>query len=240
MSSLDKLVKDRSSIEKRLSYHFQTPELIYLAFVHRSYVNEHKEIKAHNERLEFLGDSVLGLIVAEYLYETFPHLPEGNLSQFRARVVDASSCMNFFQKLGLSEYILLGKGEAQSLGRGKESIAADVFEAIIGAIYLDSDFVAAKKFFLGHFAEDLTKLLQMPSRNFKAELQDYSQKKYQKPPVYKVLKETGPDHSKTFFIAVVVGDAPVAEGSGHSKKEAEQNAAENALKKLQEKTNEQT
>lgn len=232
MNSLEKLIKNRQDIEAKLNHRFQHPELLFLAFVHRSYVNEHKEMKEHNERLEFLGDSVLGLIIAEYLYETFPDLPEGNLSQLRARIVDASSCMALFQKLNLSEYILLGKGEAQSLGRGKESIGADVFEAIIGAIYLDGGFLAAKQFFMGLFAEELTKIVQMPSRNFKAELQDYSQKKYQKPPLYKVLKETGPDHSKTFFIAVVVGDAQIAEGSGHSKKEAEQNAAYLALQQL--------
>lgn len=233
MNSFERIVQERKAIEARLKYHFRTPYLLFLAFVHRSYVNENKGIKEHNERLEFLGDSVLGLIIAEYLYEKFPHLPEGELSQLRSRIVDASSCMQFFQKLSLGEHILLGKGEALSEGRGKESISADVFEALIGAIYLDGGFLEAKKFFLEEFSQDIESVLKNPSQNFKAQLQDYSQKMYQKPPLYKVLKETGPDHAKTFHVAVFVGDKQLAEGIGSSKKEAEQKAAELAIKQIE-------
>ncbi len=233
MNSFERIVQERKVIEARLKYHFRTPYLLFLAFVHRSYVNENKGIKEHNERLEFLGDSVLGLIIAEYLYEKFPHLPEGELSQLRSRIVDAPSCMQFFQKLSLGEFILLGKGEALSDGRGKESISADVFEALIGAIYLDGGFLEAKKFFLEEFSQDIESVLKNPSQNFKAQLQDYSQRIYQKPPLYKVMKEIGPDHAKTFYVAVFVGDKQIAEGTGSSKKEAEQKAAELALQQIE-------
>lgn len=233
MNSYERLLNERKKIEALLDYSFRSPELLFLSFVHRSYVNENRSIKEHNERLEFLGDSVLGLIIANYLYERFPTMAEGHLSQLRARLVDASTCVHFFQKLHIQEYILLGKGESLSLGRGKESISADVFEALMAAIYLDGGFEEAKRFFLKHFKTDVEEILKNPSRNFKAELQDYSQRKYQKPPLYKVLKEEGPDHSKVFYVSVSVGEEEIAEGKGSSKKEAEQKAAEEALLKLE-------
>lgn len=233
MNSFERLVLERKKIEGKIGYSFRNPTLLFLAFIHRSFVNENRDVKEHNERLEFLGDSVLGLIIAEYLYEKFPNLAEGELSQYRSRLVDATSCRQLFQKLSISEYILLSRGEALSEGRGKGSIAADVFEALIAAIYLDGGFNEAKQFFFRHFTHEIEQVLKTPSMNFKAELQDYSQKKYQKPPVYKVLKETGPDHAKVFLVAVVVGDEQIAEGSGSSKKEAEQKAAEMALQQLQ-------
>jgi len=233
MNSCERLRSNKKKIESKLGYVFHNPELLFLSFVHRSFVNEHKDVKEHNERLEFLGDSVLGVIIAEYLYERFPALAEGQLSQIRSRLVDATSCMLFFQKLDIQECILLGKGESLNEGRGKESISADVFEALVAAIYLDGGFEQAKVFFLRHFTENVEEVLKQPSRNFKAELQDYSQRKYQKPPQYKVLKEEGPDHAKTFFIAVSLGEEQLSEGFGPSKKEAEQKAAELALQKLE-------
>jgi ribonuclease-3 len=233
MNSYERLISERKKIEALLGYSFQAPELLYLSFVHRSYVNENRAIKEHNERLEFLGDTVLGLIIANYLYERFPAMAEGHLSQLRARLVDASTCGHFFQKLDIQDFILLGKGESLSEGRGKESISADVFEALMAAIYLDGGYEEAKRFFLRHFKKDIEEILKSPSRNFKAELQDYSQRKYQKPPLYKVLKEEGPDHSKIFYVVVCVNEEQIAEGSGSSKKEAEQKAAEEALHKLE-------
>src|SRR5262245_22507709 len=128
-------------IEKKLSYRFANRNLLLLAFVHRSYWNEHQGVIAeHNERLEFLGDTVLGLVVAEYLYEHLPHMAEGSLSDFRAHLVDATSCMGYILKLNLQDSILLGRGEKMNVGKGRDSILADLFEAIMGAIYLDGGF----------------------------------------------------------------------------------------------------
>src|SRR5690606_5188997 len=184
-----------------------------------------------NERLEFLGDSVLGLCVSDYLFRRLPDRPEGELSQLRSRLVDANSCAKFLQMLNLAEYILLGKGETNTEGRTKPSILADVFEAILGAIYLDGGLEAAQSFLQRHFQSFFEEAIQMPYDNSKAILQNLSQKKFQKPPTYKIIQESGPDHSKTFQVAVFVDGKQVGEGSGACKKEAEQNAAKDALSK---------
>ncbi len=230
---IDTLKTKSGEIEAKLGYVFNDKTLLFTAFVHRSFFNEHRDlVKQHNERFEFLGDSVLGLIVSDYLYHHLPNTPEGELSHLRAQVVEAGACANFLQKLDLGRFVLLGKGERMNEGRGRETIYADLFEAIIGAIYLDGGIESARHFFFGHFERDLQEALKTPLHNWKAELQDYSQKKYQRPPIYKVLRESGPDHSKIFEVAAYIGDQLVGEGTGSSKKEAEQAAAENALKRL--------
>jgi ribonuclease III len=196
-------------------------------------VNESKGAALHhNERLEFLGDSVLGLVIADYLYHRLPGYPEGQLSQLRSRLVDASSCALYLQKLGLAESILLGRGERMSEGHAKASIKADVFEALIAAIYLDGGPQVVKSFLLCHFEKEIEQVIGSPPRNYKAELQDYSQKKFQRGPVYKVVDETGPDHAKVFHILVSVNENELGIGMGASKKEAEQRAAFAALSKL--------
>ena len=233
MNPTETLISHFPTIEDRLGYVFSNKQLLVLAFVHRSFFNEHRDlIDEHNERLEFLGDSVLGLIISDYLYEYLPLHAEGHLSHLRSHLVEASSCVAYVQKLSLAEYVLLGKGERMNDGRGRESILADLFEALIGAIYLDGGLEEAKRFFFRHFYEDVEKALSAPLRNWKAELQDYSQKKHQKPPVYKVLKETGPDHSKIFHVIACIDDQEVGRGEGSSKKQAEQAAAEDALGKM--------
>lgn len=225
---------ESSLVEARLGYHFKNKNLLESAFVHRSFFNEHlNAVKEHNERLEFLGDSVLGMIAAEYLYLNLPHLPEGVLSDFRARLVEASSCMHFLQKLEVEPFLLLGKGEKRNAGRGRESILANLFEAIIGAIFLDGGFDAAKKFFLSNFLPEIEYILKEPPRNWKAELQDYSQKKHQKTPIYEVVEESGPSHQKHFRMAVFIDGLESGVGEGNSKKEAQQNAAKNALLKIE-------
>lgn len=234
--SIEELKEKCGEIEAKLGYVFNDKNILFTAFVHRSFFNEHREeIKQHNERFEFLGDSVLGLIVSDYLYHNLPETPEGELSHLRAQIVEAGACANFLQKLDLGQYVLLGKGERMNEGRGRETILADLFEALIGAIYLDGGIESARRFFFDHFQHDLQEALKTPMRNWKAELQDFSQKKYQRPPVYKVLKESGPDHSKIFEVAAFIGDQIVGEGKGSSKKEAEQDAAENALTKMDSK-----
>jgi ribonuclease-3 len=226
------LLKHIPAIERIIGYSFYDNKLLQLSFVHRSYINEHKEVKGHNERLEFLGDAVLGLLISEYIYNKFPHLPEGELSFLRARLVEASSCAVYVQKLGLSKYILLGKGEIIHEGKGTKSILADLFEAVIGALFLDGGLNAAKRFVFDHLSTEIEKILEMPRHNWKALLQDFCQKKYQETPTYTVLEASGPDHSKTFHVAVLVNKEKTAEGLGQSKKEAEQQAAEHALRQL--------
>lgn len=220
-------------VEEKIGFFFENKDFLILAFIHRSFVNEYREeALQHNERLEFLGDSVLGLVVADFLYHRLPDQPEGNLSQLRSRLVDATSCAAYLQKLELSEFILLGRGEKLTEGKTKTSILADVFEALVGAIYLDGGMKEAKSFLLSHFEKEIEEAIGSPSRNYKAELQERSQKKFQKAPVYKVVSETGPDHAKVFQVKVYLGEEEAGTGMGASKKEAEQRAAFEALEKL--------
>lgn len=230
MSTFQDLLQSIPEIESKIGYTFRNRELIALAFIHRSYINENRAITAHNERLEFLGDSILGLLIADFLYKNLPDIPEGELSHLRSRLVEAISCVYYIQKLDLGKYLLLGKGERMNDGRGRDSILADLFEAVIGAIYVDGDLQAASNFFFSHFNDDVAAILKTPDRNWKAILQDFCQRKYQQPPIYKVIEESGPDHSKMFKISVFVNDQPAGHGEGSSKKEAQQSAAEDALK----------
>lgn len=233
MNPLEELTQRLETIEAKLGYTFENKDLLILAFTHRSFVNEYRELAGHhNERLEFLGDSVLGMAIADYLYHRLPAHPEGQLSQLRSRLVDAPSCAHYFQKLGLPEFILLGRGEKLSDGRTKVSILADVFEALLGAIYLDGGLGIIKSFLLCHFETEIENAIGSPPRNYKAELQDFSQKQFQKTPLYKVLQETGPDHSKVFHVMVLVDEKEAGIGMGVSKKEAEQRAAFDALSKI--------
>ena len=232
MNPYDDLKFKLSEIEKKLHVCFQNKELLLLAFVHRSILNEVRDICRHNERLEFLGDSVLNLAITEYLYKKFANFPEGKLSFMRSLLVSSASCAKWMEKLSLGSYILLGKGE-QEQSRGKETILADTFEAILGAIFLDSSFESVKKFLFSHFEADFLFTLQTPAHNYKAESQDFLQKMVQKKPSYQVVEETGPSHAKIFSMKVCLDSRELGFGSGSSKKEAEQLAAKEALARLQ-------
>lgn len=226
---LKHLINNAQEIEAKINYTFKDKSLLALAFVHRSFVNEHRLVTSeHNERLEFLGDSILGLLIADYLYTTLPSNSEGDLSHLRSRLVEGSSCILYIQKLQVEPYLLLGKGEKMNDGRGRGSILSDLFEAIIGAIYLDGGLSAAASFLFGHFQEEIESIVKEPLCNWKAILQDYTQKKYSVAPIYKVLSESGPDHSKTFIITVLINEDEIGQGTGSSKKEAQQEAAKNA------------
>lgn len=232
MNPLETLKTCLEKIEEKLGYAFENKDFLVLAFIHRSFINEYRGGSLqHNERLEFLGDSVLGLIVADYLYHRLPAHPEGQLSQLRSRLVDANSCAQYLQKLQISEHILLGKGETLTEGRTKTSILADVFEALLGAIYLDGGLGMTRSFLIFHFETEFEAAIGSPPRNYKAELQDFSQKQFQKPPVYKVVDQTGPDHAKIFHVMVFIDEKEAGIGMGASKKEAEQRAAFDALSK---------
>ena len=232
MNSILEIIKNAPLIEAKLGYTFCNPMLLALAFVHRSFINENRDIIEHNERLEFLGDSILGFLMAEHLYRNLPKMPEGDLSYLRSRLVEASSCITYVHKMDVEKFILLGKGEKVNPGRGRDSIKADLFEAIVGAIYLDGGLEAARQFLFGNFLEEINAIVKTPLQNWKANLQDFCQKKFQVAPQYTVISETGPDHSKVLRIQVSINGDILGEGEGSSKKEAQQAAAENALSKL--------
>lgn len=232
MLTLESLQKKIDELEKHLGYTFTTKQLLITSFIHRSYVNENKQVSEHNERLEFLGDSVLGLIIAEYLFAKLPNTPEGELSYLRSRLVEATACAHYAEILNLKRYLIMGKGERTNAGRGRDSILSDLFEAIVGAIYIDGGFEAARNFIFSKLQEAFDEILKTPIQNWKALLQDYSQKKFQKPPHYRLVSESGPDHNKVFEIAVSVNEEEVGFGQGESKKEAQQQAAKDAIEKL--------
>lgn len=232
MTTLNDIRLHLAEIEEKLGYTFKDKELLILAFIHRSYVNENKQVFQHNERLEFLGDSVIGLLIADFLFCTMPTTPEGELSYLRSRLVEASSCMSYVHTLGVVPYLLLGKGERMNDGRGRESILADLFEAIVGALYIDGGLDVVRVFLFHKLKNDFDEILKTPIRNWKALLQDYCQKKYQEPPNYRLITESGPDHSKNFDIAVEINGQESGRGKGPSKKEAQQAAAKDALDKL--------
>ncbi len=233
MNDVFGLTSSISAIESKIGYRFKDRSLLTLAFIHRSCVNESRLVTSHNERLEFLGDSILGMVTAEYVYLSCPNVPEGELSSLRSRLVEAASCVTYLKKLGVEDYILLGKGERLNDGRGRESILADLFEAIIGAIYLDGGIEAVKTFYFSHFLKEIEAILENPMRNWKALLQDYCQKKYQSKPIYELQSALGPEHSRLFTVVVMINHVELGRGSGASKKEAQQKAAADAIVKLE-------
>ncbi len=231
---LDYLKAELKTIEERIDYSFENKDLLIQAFTHRSFVNENRKIlHGHNERLEHLGDAVLGLIVSEFLYFQFPEKAEGELSELKARVIEASACFEYIDKLDVDTFLLMGVGEQKNIGRGRVTLLADLFEALIGAIYTEAGYEKTRDYFLGHFKAEAMRFIKKKHYNHKAELQDYSQKKYKKPPEYKLLREEGPDHMKVFYIEVYVNGERIAPGKGNSKREAEQNAAQAAMKIVQ-------
>ncbi len=231
---MENLNPNIEAVEKLLGYIFDDKQLLILAFIHRSYYNEHREVcLGHNERLEFLGDSVLGIIVSSYLYTHLPTQSEGHLSHLRSHLVGADACVGYMRQLELEKFLLLGKGEMVNVGRGRDRILADLFEAVMGAIFQDGGLKAAEEFFLRHFSPQIDEAIETPLRNWKAELQDFSQKRFQKPPSYSVVSEDGPPHSRTFLISVSLEEKEVGQGEGPSKKQAEQAAAEDALRRME-------
>ena len=221
------------TIESRLGYQFKTRDLLERAFIHRSFINEHKEFDIeNNERLEFLGDSVLNLLIAEHLFHNLPEMPEGTLSHIRAHVVSSDACIQYMQELNLQDFILVGRGEKMQAGKGRQTILADVFEAILGALYLDSGIETTRHIFFLHFQTKIANMCLQPKANFKALLQEYIQKTMHMIPKYLVVEESGPDHKREFLVAVLINEKEVGRGSGTTKKEAEQNAAQSAITTL--------
>ena len=225
------LPRDISQLEARIGYTFHDKSLLRTALTHSSFVNENAgDRTACNERLEFLGDSVLSLTVSNYLYRTYPTLPEGRLTVLRKHFVNKDVLPSFAMRIELGEYLLLGKGEAKD-GREKPKLLEDAFEALLGALYLDSGSLATVAAFLLPFVqEELAKLQTVPLEDPKTLLQQYVQQTPGEELRYETVRESGPDNAKTFTVRVLINSNCFGEGSGGSKKEAEQNAAREALK----------
>ena len=208
-------------------------KLLQVALTHRSYLNENHQSTEHNERLEFLGDAVLELAVSEYLYQRFPDKPEGDLTSYRASLVKTSTLAELSEDIDLGSRLRLSKGEEQSGGRSNKSLLANTSEAVIGAIYLDQNFSAVKKFLEIHLFPKLAHIIKLGlHKDHKSTLQELVQSSGHDSPEYNVTKETGPDHDKQFTISVTVGQKVIASGSGKSKQSAQQSAAREALEKL--------
>src|SRR3990172_6996293 len=212
------------NLEDKIGLKFKDKSLLKTAFIHRSYLNEHpKEKLPHNERLEFLGDSVLGMIVSEYIYEKYPTHPEGDLTNFRSSIVNARSLSKAASFLKLGDYLYLSRGEEATGGRTRQFLLANTFEALIGAIFLDLGLVEVKKFLSNYLLPSLEEIVEKKLyKDFKSQLQEKIQESVGTTPVYKIIEERGPDHAKIFRTAVFIDKKKIADGAGPSKQEAEQ------------------
>ena len=225
-------MKDFSQFEQNLNLNFKNKDLLREAFTHRSYINESKRNDlTHNERLEFLGDAVLELVVTDFLFKKYPDRTEGDLTSYRSALVNAVTLGEVAHTLGMNDYLLLSKVEAKDTGKARQIILANTFEALVGALYLDQKYDGAEAFIAERLLpltpEIVEKELWKDAKSF---LQEKAQEEMGVTPTYKVVREVGPDHDKKFVVAVLLGDELVAEAQGKSKQEAEQGAAAQALK----------
>ncbi|MBE6851109.1 MAG: ribonuclease III [Ruminococcus sp.] len=218
-----------TEFEEILGITFQNKDLLYEALSHSSYANEKRKMRRSNERLEFLGDSVLSIVVSQYLFENYPDLPEGELTKIRAALVCEKSLHRFAQQISLGDFLMLGKGEANTGGRQRPSILADAFEAVIAAIYLDAGLEAARTHILRFIPKNLPENRSVLFGDYKTALQEVIQRNPEEKVEYILINETGPDHSKTFTVEVCLNSNVIGRGTGKSKKDAEQMAAKEAL-----------
>jgi ribonuclease III len=221
-----------SDIQDRIFHRFKDLELLERALTHKSFANENR-VPAHNERLEFLGDAVLGLVISEYLIKNCPDASEGDLSRHRAAVVSEPALAAIAREIGLGSYLLLGKGEEQTGGRKKDSLLANCLEALIASIYLDAGNASVEAFVIRFFEEIIKKTCaSRGTLDYKTELQELCQERLKQLPEYRIVAECGPDHQKQFEVELSVKKEVCGHGIGKSKKEAEQKAAKEALEKL--------
>ena len=224
---------DFSKFEERAEVVFKDKSLLKQAFTHRSYINENRDLKLeHNERLEFLGDAVLELVITDYLYNKMKESDEGEMTSLRSALVNADTCARVATSLGANEFLLLSKGESKDTGRARQYILANTLEALIGAIYIDQGYEVAKNFILTHVApltEDILK--DGPPIDAKSLFQEHAQEHVGTTPSYETIRESGPDHDKHFTVGVYLGKELYGEGEGKSKQDAEQEAARMALEK---------
>jgi len=224
--------KDFKELRKNLGIKFKDENLLKQAFVHRSYLNENPAFElGHNERLEYLGDAVLELVVTEYLFKNYPDLAEGEMTNLRAALVNSQMLSQVSDRLGFNNFLYLSKGETKEIGRGRQYILANIFEAFIGALYLDQGYKAAENFIYNNLIPELKNIIEKKLwRDHKSLFQEAAQERVGITPNYEVLEESGLDHAKKFVIGVYLGKELMAQGEGSSKNEAQQKAAENALK----------
>lgn len=224
---------DLSKLELNLGITFQDKDILLQALVHRSYINENPKFHLdHNERLEFLGDAVLELAVTEHLYKSYPN-PEGELTSWRAALVNAKILSTIASNLGLNEFLLLSRGEAKDTGKARQIILANAIEAVIGAIYLDKGYEVSKNFIEGNIIVELPAIIKQKAyKDSKSYFQERAQEVEGVTPTYEVLEEWGPDHAKQFRIGVFLNGNMAGVGEGESKQDAQQAAAEDALKKM--------
>lgn len=224
---------DFSILEKKINIEFTDKNILKQAFTHRSYINENKHItQEHNERLEFLGDAVLELVATSFLFKKYPKKHEGELTSFRAALVNTNTLSEVASKLGFNDFLLLSKGESKDTGRARQYILADTFEAVIGAIYLDQGYNVANTFIEINLLSLTDEIVKTGSWiDAKSYFQEKSQEMLSVTPLYETILEEGPDHNKYFTVAVKIKDETIATGKGKSKQEAEQEAARNALAK---------
>jgi ribonuclease III len=208
-------------------------DLLNLALCHRSFANESGAATGNNEKLEFLGDSVLGLVVSEHLFEELPDKNEGDMAKIKSFVVSEDSLSEIARVMKIDNFILIGKGEEYSGGRNKKALLADALEAITGAFFLDSGFKSCRKFILGYIVDEINKVLEnRHKKDYKTLLQEYVQRRFRTYPKYTLVQKTGPDHDKTFWIEVKIKDKAYGRGDGKNKKVAEQKAASIAYRSL--------
>lgn len=221
-----------NKFEQKIGFEFKDKNLLKQAFTHRSYINENRASGlAHNERLEFLGDAVLELVITDFLYARYQEMNEGELTSLRSVLVNADTCAQVAQELGVNDFLLLSKGEAKDNGRARQFILANTFEAIIGAIYMDQGYEPAKKFILDHVTPLVDGIVEKGSWiDAKSLFQEMAQEHNGVTPLYKTVHETGPDHDKRFVVGVYLNDVMAGQGEGKSKQDAEQEAARIALK----------
>lgn len=219
-------------LEETLGYRFQTPDWFEQARTHASALDEGG--LRSSERLEFLGDAVLDLVVSDLLLEAYPRANEGTLSRYRAGLVDQASLARLATEIGLGEYLRLGRGEERSGGREKRSILADAYEATIGAVFLDGGYTEARRVVARHFEAAIAAAAVHGSRDAKTALQEICQRIHRQTPIYRVVEESGPDHAREFVVAAFLGDVELAQGRGRSKRVAEQEAAGVALAEMSE------
>lgn len=224
-------MENLTQLETKLSVTFRNKDLLVQALTHRSYINERPDMRlGHNERLEFLGDAVLELIVTEELYSQFPDKPEGDLTSFRAALVNAIMLSKIAQNLEVNDFLLLSRGEAKDTGKARQYILANAFEALVGAIYLDQGYDVVKEFIMRVLMPELPEVLDKKLyKDPKSLFQERSQDVVGITPTYEVMRERGPDHDKHFVVGVFLDKELIAEGEGKSKQEAQEQAARNGL-----------
>lgn len=222
---------DLGKLQEILGVQFKDTQVLLSAITHRSYLNEHREATwAHNERLEFLGDAVLELVVTDYLFNKYPEKPEGELTAVRAALVNTTSLAGASEQLGVNDFLLMSKGEAKDEGRARQYILANAFESCIGAIYVDQNYEVAKEFIAGRLFPKTDEIVDKQLwQDAKSRFQELAQENSSVTPTYETVGQEGPDHDRVFTVGVYLKQQKIAEGTGRSKQEAEQAAAEAGL-----------